>query len=228
MASLHFLNPQRGAGPPDGNGGRSPPRDGRRVSSSSPVLAGAPDLAAAARDAVVGFLHDASFGTMEGEADQVARAATTATADAAAAPESAAKRSTYAAEAHEADGTIAAAPPASAVSAERQLAAESAAWRAAASSVATLDRVETMAAKVEADIHDALLVQAELRAGAGAAAEAAVRAAQSAWVAAAEAAEAERQVRIAGRLITRHLVAAAALLVIAIALFALLAAPGLH
>ena len=85
-----------------------------------------------------------------------------------------------------------------------------------------------MAAKVEADIHDALLVQAELRAGAGAAAEAAVRAAQSAWVAAAEAAEAERQVKIARRLITRHLVAAAALIVIAIALFALLAAPGLR
>ena len=85
-----------------------------------------------------------------------------------------------------------------------------------------------MAAKVEADIHDALLAQAELRAGAGAAAEAAVRAAQSAWVAAAEAAESERQAKIAGRLITRHLIVAAALIVIAVALFALLAAPGLH
>ena len=28
MANLHFLNPQRRAGPPDGNGGRSHPRDG--------------------------------------------------------------------------------------------------------------------------------------------------------------------------------------------------------
>lgn len=223
MASLHFLNPQRRAGQPDGDRRHSHPRDGRRVSSSSPASTRAPDLAAAARDAVVGFLHDASFGTVEGEADQAASAVTTATADAAAAPQSAAKRS-----AHEADGTVAVAPPSSAASAARQLAAESAAWRAAATSVATLDRVETMAAKVEADIHDALLVQAELRAGAGAAAEAAVRAAQSAWVAAAEAAEAERQVKIARRLITRHLVAAAALIVIAIALFALLAAPGLR
>ena len=223
MASLHFLNPQRRAGQPDGDRRHSHPRDGRRISSSSPASTRAPDLAAAARDAVVGFLHDASFGTVEGEADQAASAVTTATADAAAAPQSAAKRS-----AHEADGTVAVAPPSSAASAARQLAAESAAWRAAATSVATLDRVETMAAKVEADIHDALLVQAELRAGAGAAAEAAVRAAQSAWVAAAEAAEAERQVKIARRLITRHLVAAAALIVIAIALFALLAAPGLR
>jgi hypothetical protein len=228
MASLHFLNPQRRAGQPDGNGGHSPPRDGRRISSPSPALTGAPDLAAAARDAVVGFLHDASFGTVEGEADQAASAVTTATAHAAAAPQSAAKRSTHEAEGHVAEGTVAAAPPASAASAARQLAAESAARRAAASSVATLDRVETMAAKVEADIHDALLVQTELRAGAGAAAEAAVCAAQSAWVAAAEAAEAERQVKIAGRLITRHLVAAAALIVIAITLFALIAAPGLR
>jgi len=228
MASLHFLNPQRRAGQPDGDRRHSHPRDGRRVSSSSPASTRAPDLAAAARDAVVGFLHDASFGTVEGEADQAASAVTTATADAAAAPQSAAKRSAHEAEAHEADGTVAVAPPSSAASAARQLAAESAAWRAAATSVATLDRVETMAAKVEADIHDALLVQAELRAGAGAAAEAAVRAAQSAWVAAAEAAEAERQVKIARRLITRHLVAAAALIVIAIALFALLAAPGLR
>jgi hypothetical protein len=85
-----------------------------------------------------------------------------------------------------------------------------------------------MAAKVEADIHDALLVQAELRARAGAAAEAAVRAAQSAWVSAAEVAESERQAKIAGWLITSHLIAAAALIVIAIALFALLTAPGLH
>ena len=99
---------------------------------------------------------------------------------------------------------------------------------AAAASVATLDRVESMAAKVEADIHDALIVQAELRAGAGAAAEAAVRAAQSAWVAAAEAAESERQAKIAGRLITRHLIVAAVLILIAIAGFALLAAPALR
>jgi hypothetical protein len=227
MASLHFLNPQRRAGQPDGNGGRSHPRDGRRVSSSSPAPTGAPDLAAAARDAVVDFLHDASFGTVEGEAGQAARAVATAPADAAAAPETAARRSAHEAAAHGVDGTGAAAP-ASAAATSSQVAAESAAWQAAASSVATLDRVEAMAAKVEADIHDALLVQAELRAGAGAAAEAAVRAAQSAWVAAAEAAESERQAKIAGRLITRHLIVAAALIVIAIALFALLAAPGLH
>jgi hypothetical protein len=228
MASLHFLNPQRRAGQqPDGNGGRSHPRDGRRVWSSSPAPTGPPDLAATARDAVVGFLHDASFGTVAGQADQAASAVATATADAAAVPESAASRSGYQTAAHGVDET-GAAEPASAAATSSPVAAESAAWRAAASSVATLDRVEAMAAKVEADIHDALLIQAELRAGAGAAAEAAVRAAQSAWVAAAEAAESERQAKIAGRLITRHLIAAAALIVIAIALFALLAAPGLR
>ena len=196
MANLHFLNPQRRAGPPDGNGGRSHPGDGRRVSSSSPAPAGPPDLAATARDAVVGFLHDASFGTVAGEPDQAASAVTTATADAAA-PKSAASRSAREAAAPGVDGT-GAAEPASAAAAMSPVAAESAAWRAAASSVATLDRVEAMPAKVEADIHDAPLVQAELRAGAGAAAEAAVRAAQSAWVAAAEAAESERQARSPG------------------------------
>ena len=57
-------------------------------------------------------------------------------------------------------------------------AAESVAVRAAAAGVATLDRIEAAAAKVEADIRAALRAQAELRAGAGVAAEAAVRAAQ--------------------------------------------------
>ena len=56
--------------------------------------------------------------------------------------------------------------------------------RAAASGVATLERIEAAAAKVEADIRTALLAQAELQAGAGAAAEAAVRAAEKSWIAA--------------------------------------------
>jgi hypothetical protein len=226
MASLHFPNLLHGAGEPDGDRGHSRLRNGHHVSSFSPASAGAPDLAATAREAVVGFLHDASFGPAEGAAGQAASAGTKVTAFTAAARQNATECGTR--EAGRISPPEAAAPPASAASAVSQSAAESTAWRAAAASVATLDRVESMAAKVEADIHDALLVQAELRAGAGAAAEAAVRAAQSAWVAAAEAAESERQAKIAGRLITRHLIAAAALIVIAIALFALLAAPGLH
>lgn len=226
MASLHFLNLQHRAGQPDGDRRRSRPRNGQHVSSSSPPSAGPPDLATTAREAVVGFLHDASFGPAEGDAGQPASAEPDATAHDAAAPQNGAMRGTRVA-----DGISppeAAAAPPSAAAAVSQSAAESTAWRAAAASVATLDRVESMAAKVEADLHDALIVQAELRAGAGAAAEAAVRAAQSAWVAAAEAAESERQAKIAGRLITRHLIVAAVLILIAIAGFALLAAPALR
>ena len=61
------------------------------------------------------------------------------------------------------------------------------AMRAAAMSVATLERIELAAAKLEIDIAAARTEQAELQAGAGVAAERAVRAAQEAWTAAAEA-----------------------------------------
>ena len=64
---------------------------------------------------------------------------------------------------------------------------EAVAMRAAAMSVATLERIELAAAKLETDIAAARTEQAELQAGAGVAAERAVRAAQEAWTAAAEA-----------------------------------------
>jgi hypothetical protein len=90
-------------------------------------------------------------------------------------------------------------------------AAESVAVRAAAASVATLDKMEAMAAKLETDIAFALRRQAELQAGAGAAAEAAVQAAQKAWLAAGTSVEAERHVRLHLRVISRDMVITAAL-----------------
>lgn len=69
------------------------------------------------------------------------------------------------------------------------------ALRAAAVSVATLERIELAAAELENDIAAARTEQAELQAGAGVAAESAVRAAQDAWLAAAEAAESSGQAR---------------------------------
>ena len=78
----------------------------------------------------------------------------------------------------------------SAAAAASQLNAESVVLWAAAVSVSTLYRIELMAAKLEADIASAHRAQAELQAGAGAAAEAVVHAAQDAWVAAGTAVEA--------------------------------------
>jgi hypothetical protein len=73
--------------------------------------------------------------------------------------------------------------------------ADSVALRAAAASIATLDRIEAAAAKVEADIRAALRTQAQLQAGAAAAAETAVHAAQAAWEAADAALEAEARAK---------------------------------
>jgi hypothetical protein len=109
-----------------------------------------PDVGVLAREAVIGFLHDASKATADREAQRAAVAATDAEA-------------TVTAPAGNAAGSVG-----------------SVAWRAAAISVAALDRMEAAAAKVEADIAVALRAYAELQAGAGAAAEAAVHAAQSA------------------------------------------------
>ncbi len=86
--------------------------------------------------------------------------------------------------------------PASMTSGGSDDAAESVAVRAALAGVATLDRIEAAAAKVEADIRSALLAQAELQAGAGVAAEAAVRAAQASWIAARASEAAEGRARV--------------------------------
>ena len=125
-----------------------------------------PDLGAMAREAVVGFLHEASSAGAEPQADRGA------------------------------------------------LAVGDAGAQAGAASATALQRIETLAAKIEADIAAALQTQAELEAGAGAAAEAAIYAAQSSWNAAAAAAESDRQTKISLRKVARYVTITIALLII--------------
>lgn len=194
------------ASPASTNGGHPRLRDGARM-PSSPASASAPDLAAVAGEAVVRFLHDSSVATAEREGSRPAGAGPDAVAATGAG-----------AGAREDDAFFAAAEesmPWSAAADAGRLNAESVALKAAAVSVATLDRIESMAAKLEADIARAVRVQAELQAGAGAAAEAAVRAAQAAWVAARTAVEADAQARISLRKVARYVEVTVVLLVIA-------------
>ena len=188
---------------------------GRRLRSGT-APHGPPDVGALAREAVVSFLNDASKATAERQAVRADMAATDVEATVAAAARNPAGDGVS-----KADGISAAAPepeamPRDAVSAVGHGAAESVAWRAAALSVAALDRMEAAAAKVEADIAVALRAYAELQAGAGAAAEAAVNAAQTATAAAGTAVEAERQVRISLRQVRQNVVISFILIVIVI------------
>ncbi len=98
-------------------------------------------------------------------------------------------------------------------------AAQDVAVRAAAVSVATLDRIEAAAAKLEADIATARREQASLQARAGAAAAAAVRAAQ-------EATEASSQARRALRLIGRYVLITLGLVLIQLVILLLFAGAG--
>jgi hypothetical protein len=107
--------------------------------------------------------------------------------------------------------------------AEDQLAAQSVAVKAAAMSVATLDRIEAAAAKVEADIAAALQAHAELQAGAGAAAEAAVSAAQEAWIAAGNAVEADEKAGSKLRLVMRYTLMTTVIVVVEFVIFILFA-----
>jgi hypothetical protein len=191
---------------------------GRRLRPAAPA-----DPGALAREAVVNFLNDASKAAAEREAPGASLVATDAGATAAAGG--------YAAVGGvgKADEIPAATPeleamPRDAVSAVSR-AADSVAWRAAAISVAALDRIEAAAAKVEADIAAALRAQAELRAGAGAAAEAAVHAALSARAAAGTAVEAERQVRISLRQVRQNVVITVVLVAIVIIVLAVATSP---
>ncbi len=102
--------------------------------------------------------------------------------------------------------------------------AESVAMKAAALSVATLDRIEAAAAKVEEDIRAALQAQAELRAGAGAAAEAAVRAAEDSWIAAHASEAAEGRARVILGVMTKYLAVTIALVVITVIFLVITAA----
>ncbi len=175
-------------------------RQGKRPSRTSPK---GPDLAEAARQAVVSYLHDASAATAEREAAGAPGAAPEAGGDAALT----------------ADGILAAEDdqgPWTGTAAPRPDVAESAAVRAAAAGAATLERIEAAAAKVEQDIAAAMQAHAELQAGAGQAAEAAVRAAQEAWVAARSASESDKRARISLRLVARYVTITMALLFVAI------------
>jgi hypothetical protein len=179
---------------------------GRHLRSGT-ATRGPSDVGALAKEAVISFLHDASNATAEREA---ARAGVAATDTEAAAPGP---------EAAPRDAFLALPVTASPAG------AGSVAWRAAAISVAALDRLEAAAAKVEADIAVALRAYADLQTGAGAAAEAAVNAAESAMASAGVAVEAERQVRISVRQVRNYVVVTTVLLAVVIIVLALVTSP---
>jgi hypothetical protein len=192
---------------------------------SSRASARAPDLAAVAGEAVVRFLHDSSVAVAEREGSLAAGARTHAIAATATATGKAAGIGV-----REAAGVIATAQeamPWSAASGVGQLNAESVALRAAAVSVSTLDRIELMAAKLEADIASAHKTHAELQAGAGAAAAAAVRAAQAAWKAADTAVAADKSAKVSLLKIARYVEATVALVVVAMIIL-VVTATSLH
>jgi hypothetical protein len=197
-------------------------RKRRRVPSSSAGAPAPPDLATAAGEAVVNFLRDSSIAQAGQQAEAAAGAVSRAMAHASTPTDRAADQD--ARESDAILGVLLADPssmedeedaipaPGNAVSTTsaslaHQLAmppsafptdgnmADSVALQAAAASIATLDRIEKAAAKVEADILTALRIQARLQAGAAVAAETAVRAAQGAWEAADAAVEAETRTK---------------------------------
>jgi hypothetical protein len=221
-------NTQAGtSGPPSATGS---PGDGhrhlghRRRPHSGTAPHAPSDLGALAREAVISFLRDASDATAEREAARAGVPATgTSKADGAPAaapgPEAASRDAIFAAL-----PPTASSPTASPV-APSPVAAGSVAWRAAAISVTALDRIEAAAAKVEADIAIAVRAYADLQAGAGLAAEAAVQAAQSAMASAGVAMAAERQVKISLRQVRQYVVVTTVLLAITIIVLAFATSP---
>jgi len=191
---------------------RIPRPRGHRRSSSAPIPP--PDLAEVARAAVITFLRDQSAATAEQDAPLADETTPGAPA------QLRAGRTVRPTAADEAAGMVAAdeAKPEDATAT---------ALRAAAISVATLDRIESAAAQLEADIAAARQEQAELRAGAGKAAEAAVRAAQEAWTAAGNAEEASEQAKSSLRTIGRYMVATIVLVLIQV-IFAVVFASSAH
>jgi hypothetical protein len=185
---------------------------------------GPPDVGALAREAVISFLHDASAATAEREAVRAGVAATDTEATVTAVAGTAGDGVT------EAYGVLAVRTepemmPLDATYAASDVVAQSEAWRAAAISIAALDRIEAAAAKVEADIAVALRAYNELQAGAGAAAEAAVHAAQSAMAAAGTAKEAERQVMIGLRQVRQNVVITVILVIVVLIVLGLVTSP---
>jgi hypothetical protein len=184
---------QRAPRPRTGNGSAGGPRG--RGAGKAP-----PDLAAVAREAVVGFLREASTSTEQeepGPAEELAGPGgdlLTALAE----PE-----------------------PEAADLAGGQVPPMSAAERAAAISVATLDKVEAAAERLEADIAAARQEQARLRSKAGTAAEEAVRAAQDAWSAAGSAEAASTRARKVMKVIGGYAIATAVLLLVQLVILVL-------
>lgn len=163
---------------------------------------GPPDLAAIAREAVIGFLRD-QFASPPGpaEAEMVSFQAVDADQPAAAPSQVMPARATPAEVARVVQAEAVPGAPARAGELARALpgagdfAAQTVARQAAAISVAALDRIESAAARLEADIAAARQEQADLQARAGLAAEEAVRAAQEAWASAGTAEEASQEAR---------------------------------
>jgi hypothetical protein len=181
-------------------------------------------MAVAAREAVVGFLHDSSMGSSAPGTGQHAETMLAPT------PKGGVSTVAVKVAADPANGGSAALRvriPASMTSGASDAAAESVAVRAAAAGVATLDRIEAAAAKVEADIRSALRAQAELQAGAGVAAEAAVRAAQESWIAARTSEAAEGRARVILGVMTRYLAVTIALVAVTI-IFLIITAAVAH
>src|ERR1700691_717609 len=183
---------------------------------------GPPDVGALAREAVISFLHDASAATAEREALRAGAAVTgaEATVTAAAGTAEGGERKGYGILAVRGGPEM---MPLDATYAASDVVARSEAWRAAAISVAALDRIEAAAAKVEADIAVALRAYNELQAGA--AAEAAVHAAQSAMAAAGTAKEAERQVMIGLRQVRQNVVITVILVIVVLIVLGLVTSP---
>jgi hypothetical protein len=187
-------------------------RGGRPQPGTAPH--GPADAGMLAREAVISFLHDASKATAEREAARAGAAAAEAEATAAAVSTETAAEVPEPAAMHT-DSLSAASP----------VAAQSEAWRLAAVSAAALDRIEAAAAAVEADIAVAHRRYEDLKAGAGAAAEAAVHAAHSAMASAGTAVEAERQVKISLRLVRQNVVITAVLVAVVIIILVVVTSP---
>jgi hypothetical protein len=163
---------------------------------------------------VITYLRDASKATAEREAARTGAAAAEAEANAAAGSTETAD------EVLEPAATLG-----DTISAASPVAAQSEAWRLAAVSTAALDLIEAAAAKVEADIAVAHRTYEELQAGAGAAAESAVHAAQSAMASASTAVEAERQVKISLRLVRQNVVITTVLVAVVIIILVVVSTP---
>jgi hypothetical protein len=195
-----------------GTGGHRhlPHRRGHR--RAPPVVV--PDVAAAAAEAVVRYLHNSAVATQERE-ESLPDGAVTATGTGAAMGTGTATEGPGSDDGQLSAAVEQAMPWRVAWPDAGQFDAESVAVNAAAVSVATLDRIEAMAAKLEADIAAAHRAQAKLQAGAGAAARAAVRAAQEAAAAALSAIEADKRAKISLLKVARYVEVTIVLLVIA-------------